>query len=202
MARVILVRHGQTEWNRVERFRGHVDVPLNETGLQQAERAAEAIRGRYRVAAIYSSPLRRAMRTAEAIGRRTGVPVEPLSDIVDLSFGEWEGKPREEVKASYPELFRLYVAQPQHLRIPGGETVRQLRARTSAAVEKLAERHRDDTVVLVSHRMVCHTLVGYFLGLPISHLWRVLIDTASLSIFEKGRNGWVALLLNDTCHLR
>lgn len=201
MTRLVLVRHGETEFNRTDRFRGRLDVPLNETGLRQAERAGQAIMDRFDVSAIYSSPLSRAMKTAEAIGRVLGLAVQPLPAIVDFSYGEWEGKSYREVEAAYPESYRFYLAEPHRAVIPGGESLRRLRRRVAAAVKEMAAAHPDETVVMVSHRMVCRMLVCYLLGLGNRDLWRVELDTASISLFEQQEPGWVMLQLNDTCHL-
>lgn len=201
MARVILVRHGQTEWNRIERFRGRIDIDLNETGIWQAGQAAKAVKERYAVSAIYSSPLSRARRTAEAIGRSVGLPVQILPALIDFSYGEWEGKSLEEVEAAYPELYHLWETRPHQVRIPGGESLRRVRTRVSTAVQQVAAAHPNESVVLVSHRIVCKVLACSLLGLPISHLHRLELDTASLSLFEQQEAGWVTLRLNDTCHL-
>ena len=202
MTRVVLVRHGQTEWNRVERFRGHTDIPLNETGIWQAEQAGRAIKERYSVSAIYTSPMSRATRTAEIIGQATGVPVQVLPPLGDYSFGEWEGKTPEEVKAEYPEQFRLWMTAPHRAKIPGGESLRRRRLQVAAALERLAVEHQDQTVVLVSHRIVSKIITCYLLGLDNSHLWGVDLDTASISLFQRHKWGWLTLMLNDTCHLR
>jgi len=203
MARVILVRHGETEFNRTDRFRGRIDVPLNETGLCQAEMAARAVRERYRVSAVYSSPLSRAMRTAEPIARATGLSVQVLPGLLDFGYGEWEGKSFQEVEREYPEQYRLYLTQPHRAMIPGGESLRAFRGRVAAAVEWVASAHPAETVALVGHRMVCRVLVCYLLGLSNADLPRVELDTGSISLFEKrDGEGWVALLLNDTCHLQ
>lgn len=201
MARLILVRHGQTEWNRVERFRGQIDLPLNETGLRQAEQAARRIAAAYEVAAIYSSPLARAAKTAEAIGEAVRLPVQILPGINDFNFGQWEGRSLQEVAEATPELFRLWQTHPHLAAIPGGEKLEALRARVVGAVERVAAEHPSETVVMVSHRMVCKSLACYMLGLDDSHLWRVELDTASISLFEKRRSHWVTLLLNDCHHL-
>ena len=202
MARVILVRHGQTEWNRIERFRGLVDIDLNETGVWQADRIGEAVAGRYSISAIFSSPLIRAMRTAEAIGRATGVPVQSYPALVDFSYGVWEGKSPEEVEAAYPDLYRIWLTQPQRVKIPGGESLRNLRLRASTALLTIARDHPKDTVVLVSHRAVCKVLACYLLGLPNSQLWKLELDNGSFSVFEEWDVGWVTRSLNETCHLR
>jgi broad specificity phosphatase PhoE len=202
VARLILVRHGETEFNRTDRFRGRIDVPLNDTGLWQAEMAARAIQERYRVSAIYSSPLSRAMRTAEAVAFATGLSVQPLPGLLEFSYGDWDGKSYDDVASEYPEQYRLYLTQPQRARIPGGESIGTFRRRVAAAVEQAVSNHPEETVVLVGHRLVCRMMVCYLLSLDSAKLPRLEVDNASISVFEKREpEGWVALLLNDTCHL-
>ena len=201
MAHIVLVRHGQTEFNRTDRFRGRIDVPLNETGRWQAERAAAAIRERFRISAIYSSPLSRAMQTAEAIGRASNVDVQSLPGILDFCYGEWEGRAVAEVEQTCPEQYRLFVTAPHRATIPGGESLRSFRRRLASSAEYIAAAHQSETVVLVGHRMVCRVLACYLLGLRNADLPRVDMDTASISLFERRPDGWATLLLNDTCHL-
>ncbi len=203
MGRVILVRHGETEFNRTDRFRGRVDVPLNETGLWQAEMAARAIRERYHASAVYSSPLSRAMKTAEPIAREAGLVARPLPGLLEFSYGDWDGKSYEEVAREYPEQYRLYLTEPQRAEIPGGENLGDFRRRVAAAVEQAISSHPDETIVLVAHRLVCRMMVCYLLDLEDEKLPRLEVDNASISLFERREpERWVALLLNDTCHLR
>ena len=201
MARVILVRHGQTEWNREKRFRGQIDVPLNETGLWQAEQAARAIKRKYSVAAVYSSPLSRATRTAEAIGRAVGVPVQLSPDVTEFNYGEWEGKTPGEVAAAYPDLYRLWLTQPHLVQIPGSESITRFRGRVAAAVEGILTTQPTGDVVLVTHRMVGRALACHLLGLGDLCVPRLELNTGSISLFEKKEDGWVTMLLNETCHL-
>ena len=140
MTRFILVRHGQTEWNRFERFRGRVDIDLDETGLMQAEAAAEKI-ARWEVKATYSSPLKRAMTTAQIIAHRLGLEAQPLEEINDMDFGLWQGLSISEVREQYPELFGLWRLHPEGLKIPEGETLEQVRNRVAACIDELAARH-------------------------------------------------------------
>jgi broad specificity phosphatase PhoE len=90
---VVLIRHGQTAWNRDERIRGRSDIPLDETGLEQARATARYVAARWPLTAIYASPLRRAMETARAVAGVQGLEAQPLDGLMDLSFGEWEGLP-------------------------------------------------------------------------------------------------------------
>ena len=203
VGQLILVRHGETEFNRTDRFRGRIDVPLNEAGLWQAEMAAGAIRERYHVSAVYSSPLSRAMKTAEPIAREAGLVARSLPGLLEFSYGDWDGKSYEEVAKEYPEKYHLYLTEPRRAEIPGGENLDDFRRRVAAAVEQAVSSHPDETIVLVAHRLVCRMMVCHLLDLEDEKLPRLEVDNASISLFEKREpEGWVALLLNDTCHLQ
>ena len=201
LARIILVRHGQTEWNRYERFRGWIDIDLDETGLRQAEAAVPRV-ARWEVAAIYSSPLKRAMATAEIIAHPLGIPVVPLEGISDMNFGVWQGLSIGEVKQKYPELFDLWRYSPQMLEIPQGESLEDVRKRAVATIYDLAERHEGSTIAMVTHRVVCKVLICHLLGLDNSHFWQIEQDTTAINIFEIREGKATVTLLNDTCHLR
>ena len=113
VTRIILVRHGQTEWNQVERFRGHADVPLNATGRRQASLTADRIAAEWMPSAIYASPLSRTLDTAGAIGEAVGVPAQPYKGLLDIDFGAWQGLTPEEVAARWPQASRTWYAEPQ-----------------------------------------------------------------------------------------
>ena len=138
MTTVILVRHGQTEWNRIERFRGRYDVPLNEAGLAQAEAAARAIAARWPATAVYSSPLSRALATAEPIARALGVTVQAHPGLIDIDYGVWQGLTPAEVLSGWPEAADAWYRGASHAPIPGGE---QLSA-VGAAGAVCDARHR------------------------------------------------------------
>ncbi|MEW6233435.1 MAG: histidine phosphatase family protein [Chloroflexota bacterium] len=201
MSCFILVRHGQTEWNREERFRGRVDLPLNPVGVAQAEAAARRIADNWRPAAVYSSPLERARQTALAIGRECGLPVTAHQGLLDMDYGQWQGKSPALVAQEYPELYRAWREAPYTLRIPGGESLDDVRRRVLHAVEELTVRHPDQAVVLVSHVVVNRVLLGAVLGLGDEGFWSIGQDTGAINVFESTANGFVLLGLNDTCHL-
>ena len=201
MTRFFLIRHGQTGWNREARFRGRVDIELDEAGMRQAEAAAERL-AQCGAAAVYSSPLKRALMTAEPIARRIGLEVSPLEGINDMNFGVWEGRSVDEVREQEKELFDIWRRDPGRVRIPGGETLEEVRERVAAAVDDLAARHDDGTVLLVTHRVVCKVLLCHLLGLDDSHFWQIAQDTAALSAFQITQGRSTVSLVNDTCHLR
>ncbi len=200
MTRFILVRHGQTEWNRVERYRGRADVPLNDTGREQARRASTRL-AREKVAAIHASPLARTMETARMIAEPHHLPIVADAGLLDIDFGAWEGKTPEEVKANDAERHALWLAQPDRVRFPNGERLRDVRRRALNAVALLAEKYPDETVVLVSHRIPCKVLMCAALGLTNNAIWRVEQDTAAINVFEKREDGFVVVRVNDTAHL-
>jgi broad specificity phosphatase PhoE len=202
MTLVILVRHGQTAWNRAERFRGHSDVPLNSTGLAQAHAAARRIVSTWRVDAVYTSPLRRAQETAQAIAQRSGLKAQPWEGLIDLNFGAWQGLTFDEAAAAYPDEYALWQTKPQRLRLPGGESMARARRRSSAAMLALATAHPQGTIVLVSHQVICRLLALAALGLSTAHYWQIQQETTAINVFEYVNGGWVTVTLNDTCHLR
>ncbi|MHB1132726.1 MAG: histidine phosphatase family protein [Chloroflexota bacterium] len=199
--RVYIVRHGRTAWNRVERFRGTIDVPLDDEGLRQAEATAVALRGADDFAALYSSTRSRALRTAAPLGVALNLEVRPLAGLADLSFGEWEGLTPDEVAARWPELYQRWLLAPQTVRFPGGESLGVLRARAYAALEEVVAAHAGRAVVLVTHKVVCKVLLCAALGLDDAHYWQIEMDNASLSVLEHVDGLYVLTRLNDTCHL-
>lgn len=201
MARIILVRHGQTEWNREEKFRGWVDIDLDETGRRQAQAMADRV-AQWEPASVYSSPLKRAISTARPIAERLGLEVIPLEGVIDMNFGAWGGLTIAEVRERYPQDFDHWCNSPQRLLIPEGESLEEVRVRAADAIGELASRHGDDSVAVVTHRVVCKVLICHFLGLDVSHFWQIAQDTTAINTFEIGDGRAVVTLLNDTYHLR
>ena len=202
MTRIILVRHGETEWNRVERFRGRADVPLNETGLAQAEATGRRIAAEWRPLAIYSSPLSRAFKTAEAIAWHFELPVQIHKGLTDIDYGQWQGLTPDEVKERWPGDIGAWYNAPQTAHIPGGETLDELRARALGAVNELAARLGGQTVVLVSHTVINRIILLGVLGLGNDRFWRLRQDTCALNVFEVEGGVFTLVSLNDTNHLR
>jgi broad specificity phosphatase PhoE len=200
MTELILARHGQTAWNVVEVFRGQIDVDLDEIGLKQAELLAEYLRER-KVETVYSSPLKRALKTARVIASLHKLQVITAQSLIDLKFGEWEGLPVTEVQKKYPVLFQEWVEKPHLVKIPGGESLDDITGRVKAFVNNLVTKHKG-TVVLVSHRVVHKVLTLALLGLDNSHFWNIRLDTAAITTFTHENGRWVLNELNNTCYLR
>ena len=200
MSRIILVRHGQTEWNRVVRFRGVIDVPLNETGLAQARATGRRLASSP-VAAVYSSPLSRARQTAEAIAAPHGLQVASHQGLNDMSFGTWGGLSPEEARKLSPDLAPRWFTEPHLVRPPGGGTLEEVRARVTLTVQEIATRHENETAVLVAHQLVNRVLCCALIGLDNSHFWRIGQDPCCVSIFDYHDGRFDVVTLNDTCHL-
>lgn len=202
MTRFILVRHGQTEWNRVERFRGRADVPLNEIGIKQAEATGARIAREWQVAAVYSSPLSRAIKTAEAIAIHYSLAVQPHPDLIDIDYGEWQGLSPEEVAQQWKEELERWYQQPHLCQIPKGESLADLHRRGLQAIRELAKKHNGETIVVVGHTVINRVLLLAILGLENDRFWRLRQDTCAINIFEEENGDFTLVSLNDTCHLR
>ncbi len=196
----ILIRHGETDWNKEERFRGRSDVGLNATGLEQARKIAARFKDA-KIAGIYSSPLPRALETATPLAADHQLEIVQSADLLDIDFGGWEGLSREEAQTKNPELYDLWLKAPGRVKFPGGESVRQVRNRIENVLRQLIEEHLGETVVLVSHRITCHVVLCYVLGLPNDALWRIRQDVACVNEFKWRDEGFMVTLLNSTAHL-
>lgn len=201
MTRLILVRHGRTEWNRVERFRGRSDIALDEVGISQAEATAERLSS-FPVTAIYTSPLRRALTTASILAARFGLEPRLLPGVIDIDYGSWQGLSPEEVAVKDPLLFSMWLETPHLVKFPNGESLSEVRERAASAVNGLLTTHIDKTVIIVSHKVVCQILILELLGLDNSYFWEIAQDVCAINLFEIRDGTPSVILLNDTCHLK
>jgi probable phosphoglycerate mutase len=215
MIRIMLVRHGRTAWNNgpndargvagepAERFRGTIDLPLTEEGTSQAQSASRRL-AKLCVDAVYSSPLRRASRTAQIISRPHSIAVQALPGLGSMDYGNWAGHSSVDVAHHWPDLYHQWRADPFTVQIPGGECLADLRARAVAAVTTALDRHADgQTLVLVTHQVVTKTLVCAWAELPGAAYWHFSQDLANLSTFDYDPTSgdFTLVRLNDTCHL-
>jgi broad specificity phosphatase PhoE len=206
VTQIILVRHGQTAWNvgapsaEGERFRGRIDLPLNERGRAQALALAERLADEP-IAAIYASPLQRAIETAEPTAQRLGLTVQPLEGIIDINYGDWQEHSHSEVARLYPTLYRQWLQEPHLVRPPRGESLEELRDRAMAALYQVTGRRQDQTILVAAHQVVNKVLVCAMLGLDNSHFWRIRQDNGCLNVFDYQKGVFNALLINDICHL-
>lgn len=199
--RVILVRHGQTEWNRAERFRGRTDIEPNEAGHNQARAIGSRLRS-WKIDAIYSGPLKRALQTAQPIAEACELEVQRMESLSDIDYGAWTGHSPAEVASRYADLYREWLDTPHLVQMPDGETLAKVQRRALDALESVCLRHGRQSAVLVSHQVVNRVLICAILGLSSSSLWQIGQDNAAISIVDATQGEYRLLLLNDTCHLR
>jgi broad specificity phosphatase PhoE len=146
---ILLARHGETDWNRDNRFQGHADPPLNAAGREQARALAEALSGEP-LAAVYTSPLRRAAETAEIVAAPHRLRAEPIDGLREVDVGSWEGRTRADLEQQQPEQFRRWLVEHEQ-GWEDGETYEQMGRRVLPALLALAERHRGERIIAVTH---------------------------------------------------
>ena len=198
--RLLLLRHGETAWNRERRYQGWTDTPLSPEGLVQAEAAARELK-EHAFAAVYASPLRRALDTAAAIAAPHGLPVETDPAFRELAFGRWEGLTLDEARARDAALYEGWAKTPHLFSPPGGESLAQARERVLAGLARLRAGHRDDVVCLVAHGIPVRILILEALGLGLDRIWS--LHSAPTGITElEFRDDWTALhRMNTLVHL-
>lgn len=198
--RVLCIRHGETDWNAMGRWQGHAPVPLNATGLAQS-----VALGRYlasnglAIDALYSSDLRRAMQTAQAIGDALGVPVRPEPRLRELDLGAWQGLTRQEAELWDAERYAAYRTAWPRGSTPYGESRVDLQIRARAAFDELAARHAGQTIALVSHGGTIGVLIESLVG-PIE---RPSLSNTSITVVEQAAPGepWVLARVAWAPHL-
>ena len=202
--KLILIRHGRTEWNVQGRVQGRTDIPLDETGRMQAQAVAKCLAGE-KIDAIYASPLSRAFDTAAAIAAYHSCRIEKTEELTEIRFGEWEGKTARELEEQYADLWQdwNWILHPEICRKMGAESADEILIRSLKALEKaLCENAADATVVFVSHTMPIKLLSAYLIGLPSSKIRRMKLANCSLTeIAVTAPDHGELWVWNDTCHL-
>lgn len=187
MLKLLLVRHGETDWNRDRRIMGRQEIGLNETGRLQATAMKQAL-ANFPVDALYSSPVCRARETAQILGEDRGLA--PLYDerLVEIHYGDWVGMTFDQVRA-LPD-YTPYFQRLETPVAPGGETLFQVRDRAMDFIAEIRKRHPEQTVVAVSHADWIKCVVMEFLSIPYEHIWKFRIDNVSVSLIECDPLGW------------
>lgn len=215
-----LIRHGQTEWNIAGKIQGKTDVPLNQTGIRQAALLAEAMERKmpeylnrgliqnrhHSVAAIYSSPLKRAEETARIVSTRLtsggeSLPVIFVKELAEVNFGLWEGLTWELINARYPEDFSAWDKNPVESTPTGGETKESCKARCRQGMDFILS-HAEGDIIIVAHGGILVFVVDYLLRRQ-KERNEIIVKNASITTIEYDRETGVGtlLFLNDTSHL-
>jgi alpha-ribazole phosphatase len=198
--RLLLIRHGETDWNAASRFQGQYNVPLNPRGRQQAAALAERLVGET-IQALYASDLQRAWETAQPIAAGAGLAATREPRCREMSFGDWEGLTYGDIERRNPDALRAWQADPSRFPPPQGETLTQVVNRVREAYGDLLRRHAAHTVALVAHGGPLRLLLCLALGLPHRRHWQWRLDPGSLSELYVDDQGAVLMRLNDTHHL-
>ena len=200
MTELILVRHGETMWNVEKIYRGRADVNLDEVGIKQAELLGQYL-SNWELEAIYSSPLKRALDTANIIARYHKIGVYIADGLIDFDYGEWQSLPEQEVRKLYPALLDKWHNNPHEVRMPGGESLADVRERAAGTVDDVISKY-EGSVVLASHRVVNKVLICSLLGLDNSYFWNIKQDVCGITIFNYADGRFVLTRHNDTSHLK
>jgi broad specificity phosphatase PhoE len=203
---ILLIRHGNTKFNKEKIFRGHTDIPLDDTGLDQAVKTGKLLRD-INISNIYCSPLSRAVQTAGKILTYQKKPAEVIEEkgFLDLSFGDWEGKSFEEARNEYPDIYNTWVRTPHLTHIPGGETLTQAKERSWKALTRIVEgyKRKDGLQIfaVVSHRVINKLIINSILGLDESKFWQIKQDPCCINIFEYQYENYFVSKINHSSHI-
>lgn len=198
---LILIRHGETDWNKGAVFRGHEDVKLNATGIAQADATAEALKDRV-FEAIYSSPLKRSLVTARRIALPHEIKVRENEAFLDINYGVWQGLKESTVKERYPKAYDRWINTPTKMKFNGGEKAKIAWKRVNSGLRELLMVHGMGSVVIVSHRIPIKFMTAYLLGKGFSGFPDIKHDPCGISVFEVERTEYTPVVLNDTRHLQ
>ena len=209
--RLVLARHGETEWNRLRRIQGLTDLEMNEKGRKQAGALSQAFSSQ-KVQAIYASPLKRARDTARLIAEPHGLEVLTLHGLRELDAGEVDGLTYEEMRTHYGDFFEKWMEDCSTVRPPGGCTLDELQERAWSAVQEILARHdqpsaeagprEDGIIIAVTHFFPILSILCKALGLDLSECRRMRLDLASTCTLDFEPSRVVLVSMNNTCHLR
>ena len=201
MSPLLLVRHGNTEFNSALKFQGHSDIKLSYTGYRQAERLRDRLAVE-EIDTIYSSDLSRALATAEIISSRHKISIITCPELREINFGELEGLTFEEISQSHPEISQSWANLSHTLKFPGGESFEELNNRVMIFIDRLKEHDSGEKILIVAHGAPLRLLICQLLGIDLRHWWQIRLDLASLSILETYPQGTIVNSLNDISYLK
>ena len=222
MVRIILIRHGETNWNIQGRYQGQEDTRLSERGFAQAGMLAQGLKDVHidaafssplqagmlaqglkdvHIDAAFSSPLKRSLLTCRACADLHKLPVHTDERLTEINHGAWEGELACDIEARYPEEFKQWHTQPHLVQMPGGENLEDVRKRARAAFDEFAQKYDGKTLLISAHDAVNKAIICDVLGLDMSHFWNIKQDNACINVLECNEGVWRAVLLNSTTHL-
>ena len=182
MAKLYLIRHGETDYNNALRFQGQTDIPLNQKGIEQAEKAADFFRD-IPLQAIYTSTLIRAKTTAEIIAGVKGMEVQETDALREMSFGIWENMNSKDIQKKYAKEWKDFFASPARTTIPQGESMSDVQKRAYPTVQEILDRYPEGDVAFVAHGGIIRVLMCTMLGLDLNRAWHLHVGNASITCF-------------------
>lgn len=201
MTEIIIIRHGETEWNIMGRFQGHSDIPLSPEGRRQAELLGQNL-AIDAVDKIYASDLIRAMETAQPLAARFGLVVERDAALRELNFGAWEGRYFSEINEETPDMMKMFYRDPESIDIRGIENFQEFRRRVAGRVRAIAAENKGKRVVLISHGASIRILFADILSMPIRAIWHVSQFNTAVNRIRFEDDGFATItLMNDVAHL-
>jgi len=201
MTRIFLVRHGVTQYNVEGKFQGSQDIPLNFIGLRQAALLGQRFAD-MQISSVYSSPLLRAMQTAEQIAQPHGIAVTPVAELREIYAGKFEGRSVAENRRDYPEQFHNMKYSYVKFNPPEGESFRHLYSRVADAFHQILQQERDRTAIIVTHFFPASVITICAEGADIEDTKLISTLNASVSLFESdGENGLHTIYTGDVTHL-
>lgn len=200
MAKLLLVRHGITDWNILHKIQGHSDIDLNKKGYQQVEKIGQRL-AEEKIDAAYSSDLTRAMATAQAIVNNHAIEIKENASLREMNYGLAEGMTYIELKKAYPDIADSVFNFNTEISFPEGESFPDFVARAEAFLDSLSDYKESQTVLVVTHGGIIKSMICSLLGIGQEHWPKIRIDNASLSIISTYGKQVILSLLNDTSHL-
>ena len=198
--KLILVRHGETYWNKERRVQGGAsDIELNDTGLEQARKLAAFLENEP-ITAILSSPLQRTIATAKIIASQHQLPIEIDQGLRELKVGELEGMPVSNLTTTFSQFLMQWWQDRGAMKLPNGESLIELQQRAWKVIEGLLEKHKDGTAVVVSHYFVTLAIILKALNLPLDYFIKFKLDLGGVSILEFRDDGARLVTFNDTSY--
>lgn len=201
--RILLLRHGETDYNLTHRFQGRIDIPLNKEGKNQAQSLALALKDEP-LTAVYSSPLIRAMETARSI--KAFHPSTPLFEeegLIEMDLGEFDGMQVGDWISQHQEFYKTWRTTPSRLKMPGGESLGEVQIRAMDTLERITKPYTlESTVLFCSHNFVNRTIICHALGLPLDRFRDFQQDAAALNVLYKREGQLLAEVVNDVSHLK
>lgn len=201
MNRLYLLRHGESEWNILNKIQGQKNTNLTDRGIIQAKQAAKRLMHE-KIDTIFSSDLNRAFDTAKVIGEFLNLDVNSLKELREISFGVWEGLTTNEIKEKYRNEHIVWMTKPHNLILPNAESLIDLQERLLGIVNNLIKKNSNKNILIVSHGASIKALILGILGIDISMYNKLSISNTGLSIIEYRDYSPVLKLLNDTSHFR